>query len=203
MTKITLFCVLLTALFCVLALDDAGRQYRRTLEAASPKTQKGVMSGVKGATKAGILPPLERSLLTERVVQHISPIQPVSANVETVGEDEIDHLLRLCAAIIQVETGGDCDAVGEYGERGPAQFRRAAWADACKHARVDWSYDTYITDPDRCVYLMLAYWDRYHAVTDEARARLHNGGPGWRSKPATVRYWHRVKLALIGEQQEQ
>jgi len=105
----------------------------------------------------------------------------------------------LFAAIRQVESAGNDYAVGDDGiSRGPYQITRAYWHDACEHAGVDWEYDTYVWDPDRCEYLMMAYWDRYGARTDEERARCHNSGPKWRQKyRLTNGYWAKVKAAML------
>jgi len=96
-------------------------------------------------------------------------------------------------AIRLVESGGDDRAVGDGGRsRGPYQCGRAAWADGGGNP-VD--YDRLVWDRAACEAVMIGYWRRYGATTDEARARLWNGGPNWRTKPATAEYWRRVKGA--------
>ncbi|MDD4891979.1 MAG: hypothetical protein PHU85_18825 [Phycisphaerae bacterium] len=103
---------------------------------------------------------------------------------------------RLLAAIRQVESGGNDRAVGDGGRsRGPYQIGRAYWTDACRHGRVKWSYDKYVWDPARSAQVMRWYWDRYHARTDERKARIHNGGPAGCRKPSTIDYWRRVRKA--------
>jgi len=43
---------------------------------------------------------------------------------------------------------------------------------------------------------MLRYWARYHAVTDEQKARCWNGGPAGMRKAATAKYWAKVQGAM-------
>ena len=100
---------------------------------------------------------------------------------------------RLFAAIRQVESAGDDFAVGDDGcSRGPYQITRAYWTDA----RVPWPYDPYVWSARHCEVVMVRYWARYGARTDEQRARMHNGGPRGHRKRCALRYWRAVKLAL-------
>ena len=96
----------------------------------------------------------------------------------------------LFAAIRQVESGGDDFAVGDNGmSRGPYQIGMAYWTDACSHAGVQWDYLSLVWSRPHCEQIMLWYWERYGAQTDEDRIRLHNGGP---SKRGTDDYLARV-----------
>lgn len=90
---------------------------------------------------------------------------------------------------------------------GPYQIHRVYWIDAVEHVPdLGGRYE----DVDRREYaecVVLAYWHRHEpaalAAGDfEALARLHNGGPDWRRKPATIGYWARVKKALTAETAE-
>ena len=53
-----------------------------------------------------------------------------------------------------------------------------------------------MTNNAACEKIMLAYWKKYGATTDEARCRLHNGGPRGTKKAATIPYWRKVKKEL-------
>jgi len=103
----------------------------------------------------------------------------------------------LFRAIAYVESKCDPRAVGDDGRsRGMYQIGRAYWQDACEYGGLDWEYDALVWSRPHCERIMLWYWKRYGARNDEERARLHNGGPNWRKKPATVDYWRRVKGAM-------
>lgn len=103
----------------------------------------------------------------------------------------------LVAAIRQVESGGDDLAVGDGGRaRGAYQIHARAWKDACEFGGVKWSYDLAFSEP-HARQAMRWYWSRYKAYTNEERARLWNGGPGWRKKlKATDDYWRKVEFRL-------
>lgn len=126
-----------------------------------------------------------------------TPSDPLSVLPDPL---ETAHLVpgrALYDAIRRVESGGDDFAVGDGGRsRGPYQCGRAAWADACEHGKLDWSYDVFVWRPWRCEYIMYLYWNRYGARTDEERARIWNGGPGGMQKSATLPYWNKVKAEL-------
>ena len=101
------------------------------------------------------------------------------------------RLVCLFDAIRQVESGGNDYAVGD-GERslGPYQCGRAAWADGGGNPA---DYDRLVWNRAACERVMLGYWKRYGAVTDEQRARTWNGGPRGAEKKATLAYWAKVK----------
>jgi len=106
-------------------------------------------------------------------------------------------LRPLFDAIRQVEPWpGDPRRVGAAGERGPYQITRAYWTDGCKAGGVQWSYELHVNDPARCEQVMAWYWQRYGAVTDEQRARMHNGGLDGPSQASTLPYWLRVKALM-------
>ena len=87
--------------------------------------------------------------------------------------------------------------VGDQGRsRGRYQIQRAYWAEGCHFGRVAWSYDRYVTDPRRCEQVMRWYWAAHAARTPQAKARVHNGGPGGMHVGATVAYWARVRSAM-------
>ncbi len=109
-----------------------------------------------------------------------------------------DHTRRpagdLFAAIRQVESGGDDSSVGDGGRSvGPYQCGLAAWLDGGgrKQDYPRLAYDRAATEA-----VMLAYWKRYGAETDEQKARTWNGGPAGESKRATLSYWNKVRKAI-------
>ena len=80
---------------------------------------------------------------------------------------------------------GDDGKVGPAGERGPYRITEPYWTDAVGYASLwlnenpaDWDYETRVYDARSCEHVMVWYWLRYHATTDEERARLHNPGAG-------------------------
>ena len=103
-------------------------------------------------------------------------------------------LAPLMYAIMMVESGGDESAVGDKGlSLGPYQCGRAAWQDACEWLGEDIDYDAGVFDRATTEKIMVAYWERYGAATDEQKARLWNGGP---SMKGTDGYWARVQQYL-------
>lgn len=109
---------------------------------------------------------------------------------------------RLLDAIKVVESGGDCNAVGDGGRAiGPYQIHRAYWEDACQHdpsLRSGRYQDC--RDPVYARRVVVAYLKRYaKGKTEEQMARIHNGGPsGWK-KAATKGYWFKVKKQMNSE----
>ena len=96
----------------------------------------------------------------------------------------VDPFRPFLNALMQVESGGDCQAVGDGGRsHGPYQIGWAYWSDA---GGGEGSYLTAVDDPDMCEYMMFKYWNRYcrKALSEldfETLARVHNGGPnGWK-----------------------
>ena len=108
------------------------------------------------------------------------------------------QLRRLLDAIRRVESADDDRAVGDGGRSvGPYQCGLAAFLEGGGR-REDYprlAYDRRATER-----VMLRYWQRYGATTDEDRARLWNVGPAWRTRAraAGERYWQRVKAVMKG-----
>jgi len=96
-----------------------------------------------------------------------------------------------------VESSDGRNLVGDGGESvGPYQIQRAYWLDGGGKAK-DYPRLAYVDA--ECRKVMLAYWRRYGAATDEERARCHNSGSGWRKKyHLTNDYWRRVQAAMKG-----
>lgn len=102
----------------------------------------------------------------------------------------------LIEAIRQVESGGNDSAVGDQGRsRGCYQIQAGYWRDATEYGRVTWPYSL-VTSRPHAEQVIRWYWQRYHADTDEKRARIHNGGPRGHLKSATLGYWRRVQEAM-------
>lgn len=115
-------------------------------------------------------------------------------------------LLSLTAAIIEVESGGDNNAVGDGGKAlGCLQIHKAYFKDA---QEFDKSLEKYtyqdVRRRDVAIKVFNAYISRYctekrlgRKPTDEDRARCHNSGPNWFKKMScTDGYWAKVKKAM-------
>ena len=109
-----------------------------------------------------------------------------------------DNLLN---AICKVESNCEESAVGDSGNAiGPYQIWYVYWKDAIDYRpSIGGSYSDCV-NKEYSEQIIKAYWDRYanenrlgRKVTDEDRARIHNGGPnGWKKK-STIKYWNKVK----------
>jgi hypothetical protein len=111
------------------------------------------------------------------------------------------EFLRAAKAIMQVESGGDPQALGDGGRAaGAYQIHRAYWADAMRILGQDWPYEQ-ARNPDKALQAVYAYTRHYARLYHrpwcaETIARIHNGGPrGWQ-KQATLIYWRKVEIAL-------
>ena len=117
----------------------------------------------------------------------------------------MDALLTiLIPPLIQVESSGDSNAVGDGGKAvGCLQIHKCVVED------VNRIYQTKYTEKDRlnkakymsiCRLYLKYYGTRYQLKTGkkatmEAIARIWNGGPdGWK-KQSTVKYWDKIKKA--------
>lgn len=111
------------------------------------------------------------------------------------------EFLRVLKAMIQVESGGDPEAVGDGGRAiGILQIHRGYWADATRFLGVSWPYSD-AKDPVKAAAAVRAYCEHYarhygRPWTAETISRIHNGGPrGW-EKQATIRYYRKVQAAM-------
>jgi len=110
----------------------------------------------------------------------------------------------LINALIQIESNGNDDAVGDNGNAiGCLQIWRVYWIDAVERSDIGGSYkDCY--NRDYAKKIVDAYMKRYakEAWTNpkkfnaEKCARIHNGGPKGYKKKATLKYWAKVKKEL-------
>jgi len=82
---------------------------------------------------------------------------------------------------------------------GPYQIHHDYWIDSSLPGRyADCRSEPYARR------VVLAYFRRYEPAALAAGrldilARLHNGGPGWAAKPATLDYWRRVRQHASAE----
>ena len=111
---------------------------------------------------------------------------------------------RLLDAICTVESNCDDDAVGDNGNAiGAYQIWHSYWKDATDFDKsIGGSYQD-CKNSEYSRKIVLAYWSRYaiinrvgEEVTDEDRARIHNGGPNGFKKNSTIRYWDKIKNEL-------
>lgn len=111
----------------------------------------------------------------------------------------------LLDAICKVESNCESDAVGDGGKAiGPFQIWRVYWSDAVEFdPSIGGVYEDCL-DKEYAEKVVRAYWRRYanerrlgRPVTDEDRARIHNGGPRGYNKKSTEKYWRKVKNVLI------
>ena len=125
----------------------------------------------------------------------------MASTLEGSGSDSSS--CKLLGAICEVESNGDCSKIGKVGELGCYQIRECFWTDALEHdPSIGGEYEDVIDREyaEKCIH---AYWDRYatekrlgRPVTDEDRARMHNGGPNGHKKTATIKYWNKIKETL-------
>jgi soluble lytic murein transglycosylase-like protein len=106
---------------------------------------------------------------------------------------------KLLAAIRQVESGGNDNAVGDQGRAiGPYQVWEIYWKDAVEYDKtIGGSYkDCY--NPEYAKRVVIAYLSRYAPknATAEDLARIHNGGPSGHKKSATIKYWKKVEKEM-------
>ena len=118
---------------------------------------------------------------------------------------------RLLAAICTVESNCNDDAVGDGGDSiGAYQIQYAYWKDATDFDKsIGGSYQD-CKNSEYSRKIVLAYWSRYatitrvgEEVTDEDRARIHNGGPNGYKKNSTEKYWTKVKAVLTSTERRQ
>jgi hypothetical protein len=127
----------------------------------------------------------------------ILPAQPPVQNAVIVPSSGF-RVSRLLDAIRQVESSNRPDPPDRDQGRsiGPYQIQRKYWIDA----GVPWPYQAVRSERGGRA-TVLAYWRRRApealAAGDlQVLARIHNGGPKWAAKPATLDYWRRVRGAL-------
>lgn len=110
-------------------------------------------------------------------------------------------MVRLLAAIKQVESGGDANAIGDQGKAlGVYQIWESYWRDAVAYVPSIGGCYQDCKDPKYAEFVVRAYLARYApkrgTVTLEMLARIHNGGPRGYLKPATLKYWLKIQKVL-------
>ncbi len=113
-----------------------------------------------------------------------------------------DHRVWL-DALIQVESGGDAEAVGDDGKAlGVLQIHQVYWQDAVEISS-DLATRKYedVKDPEYAERVVIAYMMRYArnaliASDYEKTSRIHNGGPRGHRKRATLPYWEKVEAIM-------
>jgi len=111
----------------------------------------------------------------------------------------------LLTALIQVESGGQADAVGDNGRAvGILQIHKITVDDVNRIYKTNYTYkDRYSPKLSKEIaskYLL--YWGNRYAkkhgtVNIMVLAKIHNGGPRGYQKKATVKYWLKVRKELI------
>lgn len=112
-------------------------------------------------------------------------------------------IITLLLAMIQVESSGNDNAIGDNGASwGCLQLQAAYVQDAAEYANQDWTHKDAF-DRETAMEITMAYMARYatekrlgHKPTVEDIARIHNGGPNGYNKKATEKYWLKVKAEL-------
>jgi hypothetical protein len=106
----------------------------------------------------------------------------------------------LFAAIVAVESGGNCYAIGDGGKAvGAAQIWEVVVKDCnqiskTKHFTLNDRYSI-----QKSMEMFVIYTDHYgkrYGCTPEVRAKIWNGGPGGMKMEKTVKYWQKVKAKL-------
>lgn len=126
-------------------------------------------------------------------------------HMDTTNAD-LDSVENLIEAMIQVESRGKDDAVGDTHLETPSigclQIRPVMVAEVnriLKRCKVE---DTYYELDDRYSrdksIMMFRVWKSYHHAKSslEKIARCWNGGPRGHKNPATLRYWNKVQAYL-------
>eukprot|EP01138_Halocafeteria_seosinensis_P007939 gb/GECG01008111.1/.p1 GENE.gb/GECG01008111.1/~~gb/GECG01008111.1/.p1 ORF type:complete len:172 (+),score=14.22 gb/GECG01008111.1/:1-516(+) len=126
--------------------------------------------------------------------------------VAAAGASKMPVTEELLNAMIQVESGGDENAIGDNGKAiGPLQIWEVYWRDAVEHSGIGGSYED-CKGPGSTAYskrIVRAYMARYatesrlgRPPTAEDIARIHNGGPNGHTHSATAGYWEKVKARM-------
>ena len=113
-----------------------------------------------------------------------------------------EQFRRLLDAMVQVESGGRLDLVGDNGKAiGPLQIHRICWVDAARYDNTLLSLGGKYEDCKRLEYaekVVVAYWNCYasKSASWQELACIHNGGPKGFGKKATQAYWVKVNKEM-------
>lgn len=111
-------------------------------------------------------------------------------------------------AVAQVESGGDDKAFNPMDVTGPAygrfQIHQAYLTDVNNYLKTNYKLSDLLGDRGLSERCFKAYMDIYatpqrlgRAVTEQDKARIHNGGPSGWMNPVTVGYWKKVEAQLL------
>lgn len=110
--------------------------------------------------------------------------------------------LTLIEAIIQVESSGNDNAIGDkllkYPAYGPMQIRQPVCIDVNKKFSTNYKAIDCLGNRN----LSIDIWNKYQSIynpqgSNEEKSRTWNGGPGWKLRPhLTDEYWNKVKNLL-------
>ena len=135
-------------------------------------------------------------------MKHLIPlVLSLTAATSAFAQVPESEMVRLLAAIKQVESGGDANAVGDQGKAlGAYQIWESYWSDAVVYVPSIGGCYQDCKDPKYSEFVVRAYLARYApkrgTVTLETLARIHNGGPRGYLKPATLKYWVKIQKVL-------
>ena len=111
-------------------------------------------------------------------------------------------IIALFTAIVAIESGGDCNAVGDGGKAvGPAQIWEITVRD-CNRILGKPVFKVgdriSLTKSAEMFQIYTEHYGKKYGVpvTDEVRSKVWNGGPNGPKKPATQKYWNKVKAKL-------
>jgi hypothetical protein len=105
----------------------------------------------------------------------------------------------LLAALIAVESGGDCRAIGDQGRSiGILQITEACVRDVNRIYGIHYRWPDDCFDRKSSVEICVAYLNWYGGKSKslEKSARIWNGGPKGHRNAETLAYWRKVKKHL-------
>lgn len=107
------------------------------------------------------------------------------------------NILSLIPLLIQVESGGRDNAIGDHGKAiGPLQIHRAVVGDYNRWHRTSYLHSE-MTNRSLAIKVCTAYLQHYGPRSNtEQLARKWNGGPAGDRKASTVGYWNKVRRLI-------
>jgi len=172
-----------------------GRDTGKDAEPGGPRSFSSPSSSQRPGVNSPTLPSVSKKLTPGLLLLFV-----ILANILVPGQSAlgVGRLPSLLDAIEQVESGGDPNAVGDNGLAiGAYQIHPIVIKDANR-----------ILDEKK--YNLKDRWDNnksrdicriiitYYEDTFEGMARRWNGGTNWHNKPATKKYWNKVKECMEG-----
>jgi hypothetical protein len=105
----------------------------------------------------------------------------------------------LFAAIVAVESGGNCYAIGDNGKAvGAAQIWEVVVKDCNQISKKHYTLnDRYSIQKSMEMFeIYTNHYGKRYGCTPEVRAKIWNGGPNGMKMEKTVKYWQKVKSKL-------